>query len=266
MYRLNQKGIALVAAVMLIVFASVAVLGIVVFIAQRLKQHSVEEVFLKAIYLAQAGMNQAVYDYRFHDIAASGYFSLGKTNIDANNFFVIGPRAGEGHNAYLLMVNRNTSRLTNANRRVANWRLQNATNSRSITINRINVTWDNSRNLTRIVLNGGTKWRGTLAPPGGAVTLTTPFILDTAPTLYTNNYFGFSNSMRRATVNANFFMTDNSSTGSMQIYPAVNYNNFTVESTGKTASSNIFRTVVAAYNANTGRVVDLDEINTEITP
>lgn len=268
MRRLHQKGISLVAAVMLIVFASVAVLGIVVFIAQRFKQYDAEEVFLKAIYLAQAGINQSVYYYRFNDIAANGYFPLGKTNIDANNFFVIGPKAGETHDAYLLMVNRATTTLTigSGNRNVANWQLQNATDSRTITIDKINVTWNNSRNLTRIVLDGTIVWTGTLAPPGGTVTLSPKFTLNTTPTLYTNNYFRFNNSMNIATVNANFFMLDGSSTGSMQIYPALNYNTFTVESTGKTAGSNIFRTIVATYNANTGKIIDWDEINTEITP
>lgn len=262
----SRRGIALVASVMLIVFASVAVLGVVVFISQRLKQYNTEETFLKSIYLAGAGINNALYFFRFNDIAANGYFSLGQTNINVSNFFVLGPKASEGHNAYLLMVNRNTTTLTNSSRRVNTWRLQNATNSRGITINRINVTWNNSRNLTSIILNGVTRWTGTLASPGGTVTLTSSFTLNTVPTLYTNNYFGFNNSMNGAVVNANFFISDNSSTGVMQIYPAQNSNNFTVESTGKTSGANIFRTIVATYNANTAKVVDMDEINAEITP
>ena len=136
MYSRRHKGIALVAAVMLMVFATIAVLGVVTFIAQRLRQQPMEETFLKAIYLAQAGVHDAIYDFRNHDLAANGYCTLGQTNIDANNYFVLSATA-----ANLLMVNTSASTLTNGNARVGGWTIQNATNSNTIIIATMTVSW-----------------------------------------------------------------------------------------------------------------------------
>jgi hypothetical protein len=265
----SRSGIALIASVMLIVFATIAVLGVVAFITQRLRQQPIEEFFLKTIYLAQAGVNNAVYYFRYHDTSTNGYFSLGQTNIDASNFFVTGPKAGEGKDVCLLMVNRNTTTLASSNRNIANWQLQNATNSRTVAIDKIIVSWNNSRTLQQIWLSGSQVWPaggGSGSGSSGQTQDINNFTLDKVPSLYTNNYFRFSNSMSGATVSANFIMTDGSSTGTIQIYPVQNYNNFTVESTGKTVGSNIFRTIIATYNANTAKIVDIDESNTEITP
>ena len=63
---LHRKGIALAAAVMLMVFASIAVWGTVAFITQRLNQQPPEQAFLKTIYLAHAGIHNAIYYFRFH--------------------------------------------------------------------------------------------------------------------------------------------------------------------------------------------------------
>jgi hypothetical protein len=225
--------------------------------------------FVKTIYLAQAGVNNAVYYFRYRDLTTNGYFSLGQTNVNIGNFFVIGPKAGEGKDAYLLMVNRNTTTLASSSRNVANWQLQNATNSRTVAVDKIVVTWNNTRTLQQIWLNGAQVWPiggGTGSGSSGLTQDINNFTLDAIPTLSTNNYFRFSNNMSGATVSANFIMTDGSSTGAIQVYPAQNYNNFTVESTGKTTGSNIFRTMIATYNANTAKIVDIDESNAEITP
>ncbi len=254
--RRGKRGIALVAAIMLIVFATIAVLGIVIFIAERLRQHPVEEAFLKTVYLAQAGIHHAIYYFRFHDLSANGYFTLGQTNIDASNSFTLAASAAD-----LLMVNTSGSQLQSSNRRVAGWNIQNATNSNTITITSMTVSWSGvaaNRRLSSIYLDGAPVWSVGGGTSGSTFNIA-DFQLDTVPTIYTNNSLRFSNSMQGATVNVTFNMTDSTSR-SLTIYPASNNYEFTVKSTGSTAGSSVSRTIQADYNARTGRITDYKEI------
>ncbi|MBM3255774.1 MAG: hypothetical protein FJZ08_05680, partial [Candidatus Omnitrophica bacterium] len=95
MKRLNKSGITLLSAVLLIIVASVAVLSTTVFIVERLSQEKTYQLRTQCVYLAQSGIHNAIYRYRFNDLAANGYFSLGQTNVDANNFFVLGGTAAD---------------------------------------------------------------------------------------------------------------------------------------------------------------------------
>lgn len=153
---LKKNGFILVASVILIVFAAIVIIGTTIFIVQRLSQNQAYQVKSKAIYLAQAGIQNAIYWYRYRDISANGYFSLGRTNLDANNFFVLGANAAE-----LLMVNTGSSYLyptTGASgsryRYLYGLTIQNATNSKTITIASMVVTWNNSYRLLTIRING----------------------------------------------------------------------------------------------------------------
>lgn len=246
---------------MLIVFASIAVLGVTSFIVARFRQLENDQIYSRCIYLAQAGIQNALYFFRFRDLdlTANGSFSLGQTNIDANNFFVVGGTAAD-----LLMVNTSSAALGGTgNRDLLNLRIQNATNSRTITIDRMIVSWNNSRTLRVIRINNSNLWTGTLSSPADANI--TNFRLNTTPTIYTINYLRFSGSMVGSTISVQFMMTDGS-IKALTVFPASNNNNFTVRSTGKVTGSNIFRTIQADYNALTARITNYNEIDAEITP
>ncbi len=252
---LHRKGIALAAAVMLMVFASIAVWGTVAFITQRLNQQPPEQAFLKTIYLAQAGIHNAIYYFRFHDLSANGYFTLGQTNIDGGNLFVLTATA-----ANLLMVDTFGSILQSNNRNVAGWNIQNATNSNTVTIASMTVSWSGvvgNRRLRGIYLNNTPVWSGN-GRSGNTFDIT-DFTLDTSTAIYINNYLRFSNSMSGATVNVTFNMSDGTSKTAV-IYPPSNNYNFTVKSTGQTAGSAISRMIQADYNALTGRIISYKEI------
>lgn len=103
---MNKKGITLITSIMLIVFASIAVVGTTVFIVQRLSLNEINLLRAKTLYLAQAGINGAVFSYRFRDLSGNGYFPLGQYNIDANNYFVLGADAAD-----LLMVDTSNSQV-----------------------------------------------------------------------------------------------------------------------------------------------------------
>jgi hypothetical protein len=262
---LKKNGFILVASVILIVFVAIVIIGTTIFIVQRLSQNQAYQVKSKAIYLAQAGIQNAIYWYRYRDISANGYFSLGRTNLDANNFFVLGANAAE-----LLMVNTNGSYLypTSGSTRfryLYGLTIQNATNSKTITIDRMIVTWNNTRRLRVIRINGSNRWTGTLSSPADCNI--TNWTLNTTPSIYNINYLQFDGIMTGATISTQFVMTD-ASTKTLTVFsvPASQNNSFTVNSTGKTIGSNIYRTAQATYNALTAKVTKYDEINTEITP
>ncbi len=261
--RFHQRGISLVAALMLIVFVSIAVFGVTIFIVQRLSQNEANRTHTRCGFLAQAGPHRALYDFREHDRTGTGYFTLGATNIDANNRFTLA--ASE---AQLLMVNTATARLSPAGGTdLINLRIQNATNSRSIRIDRMIVTWNNARRLTQIRINNINVWNGNLASPANANI--NNFSLNT-PTIYTIRYVRFNGNMLTVptippgsplTITIQFVMRDGS-TKTLTAYPASNNNIFTVQSTGTTTGSTIYRKIQADYNANAipGRIVTYSEI------
>ena len=90
----KNKGIALIAAIMLIVFISTAVLGLSVFIVGWYKQIDTDEKEVRCIYNAQAGINYALYNYR-----VSAALTNGATAIDANNNFTLSTVSGGGGGA-----------------------------------------------------------------------------------------------------------------------------------------------------------------------
>lgn len=250
--RRSRCGMVLVASIMLFTFASLAVLGVSIFIIQRLLQHDAEERHLRCLYSAAAGVHEALYFYRFRDLGGNGYFSLGQTSIDANNRFTLAAQPAE-----LLMVNTAATALGGTrNREVRNISLQNATNSQTITIDRIVVTWNNSRRLTRIRINGRNVWNGSRSSPANANI--NNVTLNATPSTYPVNYLRFSGDMTGATVSLQFIMTGGTSK-SVSVFPASSQFNFIVQSTGTTTGSSVSRILKAEYNALTGRVVDYDE-------
>ena len=125
------------------------------------------------------------------------------------------------------------------------------------------VTWDNSKKLKTIRIDDSDKWNDNKSSPVTADI--TDFHLDT-PASHSIDYLEFSGDMRTVTtISIQFIMTDGSSK-TLTVYPASSDNSFIVKATGKTASSNIYRTIQANYNAQAANITSYNEINTEITP
>lgn len=260
----NNKGFTLATSIILIIFASTAVLSVTTFIIERLSQTEMKRVRTQALYLAQAGIHNAVYFYKSMDIAANGYFSLGQTSVDANNYFVLGATPAE-----LLMVNTATAALTSSWTRLSNVTIQNATDSSTIVIDRMVVNWPaNGRKLKEIWINGSRLFRsgGGVSPPADA-NLKPGFPLSTPLSTYPIDYLLFSGSMAGvAYIDVQFLMTDGSAK-TVRLYQdgvVLNKFNFTVKASGKTAGSAIYRTVRAEYNALTNKISNYDEIPDQI--
>jgi hypothetical protein len=266
----KNKGIALIAAIMLIVFASVAVLGLSTFIAQWFQQLNAGQASSQCLYLAQAGIHDAIYKVRstYNPNTTNGSFALGLSTVDAGETY---RRGGTG--ADLIMVD--TSVTAQDSSDLLGLRIQNATSSVSpaVTIDRMVVTWvksGTSRKLQSIRFNGSNVWTGDLSSPANA-DFSPDYTLNTTPATIRVNRLRFSGSMSGLSSMTIQFVMSDASTKDVTVFPASNNCVFTIKSTGKVSGSNIYRTLKADYNlmpatyATTSRIDDIDEINSEIT-
>lgn len=150
-----------------------------------------------------------------------------------------------------------------------NLKIQSVTDSRDITIERMEVTWDNACKLKEITIDGTKVWQGTSTSPANGV-LNPAVVLDTTPGMVPSKYIvdkiKFSCDMTDATrIDINFVMTDGSQK-SVRVYPSSTNASFTVKSTGKITSSNVYRTMEAEYNTFTSTILNYQEVNGQVTP
>jgi len=361
----KQAGVILLTTVLLIIVASISIYGVTVFIVERLAASSTRAAQLETVYLAQAGIQQALYDFRNHDMSGNGYFSLGQMDIDSHRSFVIG-----GNPADLLLVDTSQAVLggeyspaecraigrvcrnectadraacydtcnderavcrsdayavyqaciapcpsgwqgwmcrfqcqmdlnaaysacdqarTNCRNqcnydysdcrsdcteeqeacidgnKVTGLTIQNVTDSQTITIDRMRVSWDNSYQLRQIVINGQLLWSGSVSSPANA-NLTPDFTLNASQTVYDIDYLQFSGRMADATTaDIEFIMSDGSSK-TVTAYPASDAALITVRATGKKTGSEVYRTIAATYDVGAGTVNALEETDEEISP
>lgn len=208
-----------------------------------------------------------MYWFRYNDVSGNGHFSLGSTNIDANNFFVIGANAAD-----LLLVNTSASSLSPTSgasgqrrRNLIGLTIQNATDSGSVpvTIDRMIVSWNNARSLSTIRVNEADVWTGTASSPANCNI--TNFTLNTTPSIYNIDYLYFNGDMNGASISITFQMTDGSSK-TVAVYPASANYVFTLKSTGKTTGSNIYRTTQIDYNAISGKITNMDDTSAQMLP
>lgn len=267
----------MIAAIMLIVFVTIAVLGISTFIVEWFSQLNADQINTKCIYLAQAGIHDALYEVRstHNTPTTNGYFALGLSTVDTGETYRRGGTAAD-----LIMVD-NSAAGANASDLIG-LKIQKATNSAvPVTISRMVVTWTKTgtaRRLRSIRIAGSDRWSSGsgLSSPANAV-FTTPYALNpippstTAPTTITVDRLRFNGSMSGLTSMSIQFVMSDASTKTVAVYPATNSCQFTINSTGKVSGSNIYRTIKAIYDltpnnySTTSRIVDVEESNIEIT-
>lgn len=246
---------------MLIIFSSIVVLGITTFIVQRLLQHDTNLRMTRCIYLAQAGIHKAIYDYR-----VNGEVALGQENIDSDNYFVIGGSEGN-----LLIIDADNwywgptaGPKGKRYRQLLGVQIQNASNENTLTIVSMLVSWDNSKKISTISIGGNEVWGGSSSSP--ATCDINDFQLNPTGT-YDIDYLDFNGDMSGATINITFNMIDGS-TQQVEMGPGgvIYYNLLTISSTGKTVGTGIYRTIQADYNHSAAKITSYKEISTEITP
>ena len=258
-----KKGVTLIETIMLIVFVSIAVLGVTVFIVQRFAELNTKVISNKCLYLAQAGVQDAIEQVRsrFSPATTYGYYPLGLTTVNTGETFRRGGTAAD-----MLIVNSADAAASSSD--IINIKIQEATNSATpaVILDQMVVTWTQTatRRLTAINIGGSDKWTGNLTSP--ATCNITNVTLGTGITPITRLRFNNSASVITS-ISIQFIMTDGSSK-TVAVYPKNNNSVFTIKSTGKVSGSNIYRTQEVDYNlmntTTSARIDDYDEINTEI--
>jgi len=266
MYLPRHKGIALVAGIMLMVFAAIAVLGVVTFIAQRLRQQPAEEAFLKTIYLAQAGLHYAIYQYR----TASTFYSGTISNIDGSGGYAVvattSGGGGGGGQASLLNVDATGSYLRNNDKDIRGITLTNTSSSSSIRITHMIMFLESGSETLKVVRIGDDNvWETDTFIGTSPVTLNINDVTIAANTTIDIARIRFANSVSNRTVYVQFRMNDGTTTSICTVYPppasACGSGNLTIKSMGKTAGSNIYRTLNAVYNTVSGTITSCTETN-----
>jgi len=257
----KRRGIALIAAIMLIVFISTAVLALSVFIVSWYKQIDAEEREARCIYNAMAGVNYAIWNYR----ANSSALTNGTSNIDANNSFTVSTVSGGGAAANLV-INATASSLSGNGRDVLNVTLTNNSLASSITLAQVIIYIDSgTKILDAIRINNSNVWTNNTNIGTTPVTLNMTDVVIPANTTRAVNRIRWTTSMAGRTVYWRFIMSDASTTSICIAYPAqvsscTTPSSLTIKSMGKTTGSNQYRSVQATYNTSTGNVSDYDEI------
>ena len=258
----KEKGFALIAVILLMIFVSIAAVSLASFLGESIMSNRVRLYRAKAVYLAQAGVNRAAFQYRNSDSGGRGTFTLGTYNVLTGEAVTTGANEGD-----LLMVDTRQAAVgLSGNSHLIGLMIKDATISRGIRIDRIIVAWNRSTRLTRIRINNKNLWSGNAASPANCNI--TDFSLSNNGQVYPLDYFRFSGNMSGATFDITFVMRDgsarqivyNDATGSPRVYA------FTVKSTGKrTAGSKTYwRTIKADYNAPTGRITNFIETNEQM--
>lgn len=237
---------------MLMVIVSIAVLGLSFFIIENSRNLLVKESLLKSLYLAEAGVQEAVYLHK-----KQRYFSLGERANPVNpgeTYNLSGDEAG------LLMVDtRVTNILKLVNRYwVRQTYLRSAVDS-DLTLTQMIITWSNTDRLKRIRLRLKTLWNGNA---------NSPFVYNgnNAIPYQRQNLVLIFKKGDPATVgpvSIKFSMSDGSSK-ELEVYPASQQFNFTVESQGSAELEEdlppFTTTIEAEYNAATSQIVDYKKI------
>lgn len=238
----------MIAAIMLIVFVSIAVLGLSTFIVRWYKQIDAAEIEERCIYNAMAGINYALYRYRSDNI-----LFFGPVTIDTNNYCIV--------STISLAVDATDAHLGNNNRRLLGVTIRNPS-ANPIIIDRMVVTWSiGNRTMSQIRINGSTVWTGSATSSPADVNINNTTI--PANTTRPIDLIQFNSNMSNAIITLSFVMTDGTATSACIAWPAQwsVCGGLTIKSMGKTSGSNQYRSVQAAYNTTTGNISDYDEIN-----
>lgn len=257
----KRKGIVLIAAIMLIVFVSIAVLGLSTFIVQWYKQLDAGERQSRCIYNAMAGVNYAIWNYRSNPSALTN----GTTSIDANNNFTVSTVAAGGA-ATNLEVDATASSLGNKSKDITGITLTNTSLTSSITLSQM-IIYINSgtKTLDEVRINNSNVWTNNTQVSATPLTLNMNDVLIPANTTRTVNYIRFTADMSANDVYWGFVLSDTTATSICTVYhPPTSHcttpGSLTIKSMGKTTGSNQYRSVEATYNTATGNVSPYNEI------
>lgn len=241
---------------MLLLFAGIAVLGLSFFIIGNSRHLITREGSLKSLYLAEAGIQEAIYGYR-----EVGYFPLGESTINPGETYAL-----SGDDAGLLMVDARNTYLDilgdNKTFYLRDLILRGAAEPNNVTIVDMVVTWDDKQTRLKEVNIGGTSvWTGDGRSPTSCSVNTT--------IVGASDYATFLKFKRKKTgipaglnITIRFIMNDGTNKELQVHSPLVGEFNFTVQSQGSVSgvSVSLSAAIEAEYNAAISQIAGYQRI------
>lgn len=246
-----KKSFALILAVILIIFVTTAVLGLSFFVIENTRLLIAREGRLKSLYLAEAGVQEAVYWYRENFLnQGSGYFSLGQYPLGLTESFTL-----SGDEAGLLVVDSTASAASNGKNRyeVGNIYLHSAVDSQALTVTDIVITWtDAGSNLKKVMVGASNAWSGNSSSPA-ALNISDKTVSTGPENLVME--FSYGDPTAQSIV-VRFIMQD-STYKEVAVYPAYSSGNITFRSEGavETGAALIQAVLEAEYNIADSKIV-----------
>ncbi len=256
----SRRGVLLVAYLMLMVFASIAVLGVSTFLVEHLRRAGSRVASEGCLHLARAGVQGSIYVYRRRAARlGAGNFALGRFDVDGQRYYVIG-----GDDADFAMWDTSAARVVRHGRRyrLVGLALKNAVRSRKLRIKMFVVTWNGRGRLRKVVIDGRRRWRGKKKSPA-RIRLRPQVVLDRRGFLRPLDYLEFDEDVHASTIRIRFIMKDGSGR-EVTVYPASRAFDFIVNATGRISGEALYRTLRVEYNTLTGTIIAEREIDAQI--
>jgi len=262
-------GIALIAVILLVIIASIVIMGIASLLSNSIYSGSVEIMRAQALAAAQAGVYAAIADYS-HD---SLWDKPPAVNVSGNIYYSVGGGTAI-RQADFLLVDASNSQVPSApnNTKLQAIPLTNINAASAITVNQLAVDWNFGGTLTGIALDAGAlKWTGASGAPTAALTLSPNLSINAGVTIgsapASANRLEFSSAIPSdGIIVATFYFSDGSSRKAI-LYNGVSggNNEFLITSTGEVRSTITWkRTIEATYDVGTTKITSWQETESHL--
>jgi len=263
----KKPGFLLVALIIIIVVFSIIIYGTVAMISQNLSLSIIRLDKSNALITAQCGVMQAAYR-----VQKDGNYTSWKNlapfgNNQVYSFELLSAVPGFEY----LNVDASSSELSNYNKRVNYWVVENKSTTETYAITAVKVDWsptNPTENFTKIVFNNLQRWLGS-EPSGTKVNLTQNVPIP-YPNIPSGNWILFDTNMLGRTVTATFYLT-NGGNFTVRLFPGPPNVPNMIKSTGKIVKGNLTtmrKTVLANFEveSNPAEYTYVDASATHIDP
>jgi len=249
---MNNKGIALIAVIFIIVLLAIVALGIVTYITEILNYNIAFVDQEKALYAAQAGVMSAIVDY----VNNGSITAETDVNVTGNLYYSTG---GSG----MFFLADSSSPTIIAGRKLKDVSMTNLNSVDDVTITHMEVSWtpDGGENLISIDLGRATvEWTGT-APSGTNIDM----IDFTIPAGTTENDvwldWDVGSDITSMTISAILTFSDGSTVEILLLDAGMASDNaITITSTGRVVGTKTWRrTLKVGYDIGTSEIVSWEE-------
>ncbi len=263
MFSHNDKGIALIAVIIIVAVTAIAVLGIATFISNALVLNTVRAAREQAIYAAQAGIYSSLYDY----LATVPRYWVKALNVNilGNAYY------GAGRDANFLLIDADNPQTLDSggtNNLLQRIALMNINQTQAITVNQMKVEWANfGGTLDLVTLRGVNR---TVSASSGQLFGISPVFTLLAQQSFSgpaNNAWRFTATIpNNAIIIVTFYFTDGSTRKAYLFNNGRSGNNeFSITATGEVRGTiNWKRTVEATYDVGVGRITSWQEADSHI--